>query len=124
MIFSFRALWGSSSNKITRVLSAEHFITFLLLYTTIFVGFALLYMILEFMGYRVLDELHSFQEDGFYTSFKTNLYFSAMTLFSVGYGDVVPLGIGKMVVTIEALIGYTMPAAFVVHSFREHEKRG
>jgi potassium channel LctB len=51
------------------------------------------------------------------------MYFSAITLLSVGYGDITPVGIGRWIAIIEALVGYTMPAAFVARTFMEHEKR-
>jgi potassium channel LctB len=38
-------------------------------------------------------------------------------LFSVGYGDIAPIGIGRVIAMIEALIGYTIPAAFVAKAF-------
>lgn len=37
--------------------------------------------------------------------------------FSVGFGDVAPVGIGRLLAIIEALLGYTIPAAFVVRTF-------
>lgn len=39
-----------------------------------------------------------------------------MTLFSVGYGDMYPVGIGKLFATFEAFIGYIMPAIFVMRT--------
>lgn len=54
--------------------------------------------------------------------FETSFYFSAMTLFSVGNGDVLPQGLGRMVAVIEALIGYTLPAAFVARVVLNKEK--
>lgn len=56
-------------------------------------------------------------KDDFFSRLWTSLYLSAITLFSVGYGDVVPIGIGRPLVIIEALLGYTIPAAFVVRTF-------
>jgi potassium channel LctB len=44
------------------------------------------------------------------------MYFSAATLFSVGYGDMYPVGIGKLFATFEAFIGYIMPAIFVMRT--------
>ena len=52
---------------------------------------------------------------------ETYIYFSAVTLFSVGYGDIAPIGIGRVIAMIEALIGYTIPAAFVAKAFIDIE---
>ncbi|HZG72269.1 MAG TPA: ion channel, partial [Chondromyces sp.] len=45
-----------------------------------------------------------------------SFYFSGITLFSVGYGDIVPSGAGIWIALIEAWIGYTIPAAFVMRT--------
>ncbi|MTT31496.1 two pore domain potassium channel family protein [Terrilactibacillus sp. BCM23-1] len=42
------------------------------------------------------------------------LYFSAITLLSVGYGDISPFGLSRGVATIEAIIGYILPAVITV----------
>ncbi|GAA3331597.1 hypothetical protein GCM10020331_088830 [Ectobacillus funiculus] len=79
---------------------------------------------LEEVGLPVLEEdgkildVHSFQ------MVEVCMYFSAITLLSVGYGDITPVGIGRWIAIIEALVGYTMPAAFVARTFMEHEKNG
>ncbi|MED3561478.1 ion channel, partial [Bacillus xiapuensis] len=54
--------------------------------------------------------------------FESSFYFSAMMLFSVGNGDVIPLGIGRVIAVTEALIGYTLPAAFVARAMLNREK--
>ena len=53
----------------------------------------------------------------------TYIYFSAVTLFSVGYGDIAPIGIGRLIAMIEALIGYTIPAAFVARAVFDLERK-
>jgi potassium channel LctB len=62
-------------------------------------------------------DVHSFQ------IVEVCMYFSAITLLSVGYGDITPIGVGRWIAIVEALVGYTMPAAFVVHTVMENEKR-
>ncbi len=54
---------------------------------------------------------------------ETSLYFSAVTLLSVGYGDIVPIGIGRWIAMVEALLGYALPAAFVVRTVMDVERR-
>ena len=45
------------------------------------------------------------------------IYFSAMTVFTVGFGDIVPVGWSKVFVVIQSFIGYLLPAAFLVSGF-------
>ncbi|MBO9130950.1 potassium channel family protein [Bacillus sp. 165] len=118
---SVQALWVST--HVTRHFFSFHNLLLLcLIYTTVLVAFGLSYIVLEEMGLPVLEEdgkdldVHSFQ------IVEICMYFSAITLLSVGYGDIIPIGIGRWIAIVEALVGYTMPAAFVVHSVMENEK--
>jgi potassium channel LctB len=43
-----------------------------------------------------------------------SLYFSVITLFSVGYGDVTPFGWSRAVAIIQAMFGYILPAVVVI----------
>ena len=78
--------------------------TLFLIYTTVLIAFGLSYVVLEEMGFAVLKEdgeslnAHSFQ------LVEICLYFSAVTLLSVGYGDISPIGIGRWIAIGEALI--------------------
>ena len=64
------------------------------IYTTVLIAFGLSYVVLEEMGFAVLKEdgeslnAHSFQ------LVEICLYFSAVTLLSVGYGDISPIELG------------------------------
>jgi potassium channel LctB len=46
------------------------------------------------------------------------IYFSAITLLSVGYGDITPIGWSRMVAILEALVGYLLPAVITVQYLR------
>nr|WP_239454064.1 potassium channel family protein [Bacillus suaedaesalsae] len=61
--------------------------------------------------------------NGFLEIFGTSLYFSGLTLLSVGYGDITPIGIGRLFAIIEALLGYIIPAAFVVRTMIDYDRR-
>lgn len=122
IIFSMKSLWVSM--KIDRHFFSVHNLFLLcLIYTTVLVAFGISYLVLEEVGLSVLEEdgkvldVHSFQ------MVEVCMYFSAITLLSVGYGDITPVGIGRWIAIVEALVGYTMPAAFVARTFIEHEKR-
>ncbi|MBA4536297.1 two pore domain potassium channel family protein [Bacillus aquiflavi] len=103
-------------------LSFENFMFLVFIYLTILIGFGLIYMILELRGYDVLLDNGLPIDGNFFVKLQTVIYFSGITLFSVGYGDVAPLGIARGIAVIEALIGYAIPAAFVVRTFVEGKK--
>lgn len=89
-------------------------------YAVIMIGFGLLFLLLEIKGWTIIIDSSLQESSGWNERLATSLYLSAITLFSVGYGDVVPVGIGRLFVMIEALLGYTIPAAFVVRTFIDY----
>jgi potassium channel LctB len=94
-------------------ISLETFLSFGYVYVTVVVGFGIIYMLFAFSGRPLLIETAASRNDNI---FETCFYFSAMTLFSVGHGDVIPQGAGRIITVLEALIGYTLPAAFVARA--------
>nr|WP_251555345.1 ion channel [Neobacillus muris] len=101
-----------------KLVSVDNFFYLGICYLTVIIGFGLIYLLFELMGMAVLKEISGGNNNIFETSF----YFSAMMLFSVGNGEVIPQGIGRMVAVTEALIGYTLPAAFVAKVMYDKEK--
>ncbi len=95
-------------------LSIRNFIILLMVYITVAVGFGCLYVTLELMGVSVLTEGEARVGGSFFHLLEDAMYFSAVTILSVGYGDITPLGIGRWIAMIEAFFGYLLPAAFVV----------
>ncbi|MFE8698699.1 ion channel [Cytobacillus sp. FJAT-53684] len=122
MAMSLRTLFLPHRLKGKKI-SFENFLYLACIYLTIMIGFGLIYILLELNGFNVFME----ETDGWYGDFferlETGFYFSAVTLFSVGYGDISPVGIGRMIAVLEALIGYTIPAAFVFRAVFEMEPR-
>lgn len=102
--------------------SFENFLFLAAIYATVMISFGLLYIMLELHGYPVFDDHLIPKENTFFARLETGLYFSAVTLFSVGYGDIAPIGIGRIIAVTEALIGYTIPAAFVARTVLDMEK--
>jgi potassium channel LctB len=102
--------------------SFENFITLALIYATVMAGFGLLYYLLDLRGLWVLADGSMRLSVSSYERMATSMYFSAITLFSVGYGDISPIGIGRIIAVLEALIGYTIPAAFVTRVVFDHKK--
>lgn len=115
---SIRTLFIPNTIK-GKLVSVDNFFYLCTVYTTVIIGFGLIYLILQFMGISVLAEAH---QENQYNIFETSFYFSAMMLFSVGNGDVIPHGIGRFIAVTEALIGYTLPAAFVAKVMYQREK--
>jgi len=99
--------------------SFENFVFLGITYAVIMIGFGILYLMLDMKGLYVFNDVEMRESAGvgFFAKFGTSVYLSAVTLFSVGFGDVAPVGIGRFLAIIEALLGYTIPAAFVVRTF-------
>ncbi|WP_280770128.1 potassium channel family protein [Salipaludibacillus daqingensis] len=106
-----------------RKISIRHFVVLLFVYANVMVGFGVLYISLELSGISVLKESDSLHTDTFLHLIEDVLYFSAVTLLTVGYGDIIPQGIGRWIAMIQALIGYLLPAAFVVTTFIHYDER-
>ncbi|WP_428909520.1 ion channel [Niallia sp. Krafla_26] len=120
IVMSVRTIFIPNAIK-GKIVSLENFLYLAFVYITILIGFGLIYILLETKGYEVMVEAYPLPDDSFFDRFVTYIYFSAVTLFSVGYGDIAPIGIGRIIAMIEALIGYTIPAAFVAKAFIEKE---
>lgn len=118
---SIRSLWDTSQTK-SQFFSLENLITLFFIYVTVLIGFGIIYTMLEMKGYAILIEGGNELSGGFVDRLETSLYFSAITLLSVGYGDVTPIGLGRWVAVLEALLGYTIPAAIVVRTVIDIEK--
>lgn len=99
-----------------KFISWESFLYLLYTYTTVMIGFGLIYFLMLQMGWPILLENGEFFSGNVLESLFTSIYFSAVTLFSLGYGDVAPVGLGRMVAIVETIIGYTIPASFVVRT--------
>ncbi|GGB57799.1 two pore domain potassium channel family protein [Virgibacillus dakarensis] len=93
--------------------SAEIFYTLLVIYAIVIIGFGLIYLILSFQHITLIEggELREVSVIG---SVIHSFYFSGVTLLTIGYGDITPVGIGRFIALVEALIGYVLPTAFVL----------
>ena len=117
---SMRLLFTPNKFKSARV-SFENFLFLATIYATVMIGFGLMYLLLELNGLPVLNYSYESLGDNFFERLETGLYFSAVTLFSVGYGEIAPVGIGRFIAVSEALIGYTIPAAFVARTVLDRD---
>lgn len=114
---SIRTLFVPNTIK-GKLVSVDNFLYLGTCYLTIIIGYGLIYLLFTLLGFTVLEDVNHKGTNIFESSF----YFSAMMLFSVGNGDVIPLGIGRIIAVTEALIGYTMPAAFVAKVMFDREQ--
>jgi potassium channel LctB len=103
-------------------LSIETIIMITYLYISLLIGFGMIYLICMQSNIHVIVDAGIPISGGYFDRLFTSLYFSAVTLFSVGYGDIVPIGIGRFLAMIEALIGYILPAVFLARTVIGLEK--
>ncbi|WP_325053275.1 ion channel [Lentibacillus cibarius] len=96
---------GKLSNMQESRFSAEIFYTLLVIYLIVIFGFALIYFILS-MNQILLVENGELREVSVFGSLVHSIYFSGVTLLTIGYGDITPIGIGRIIALIQALIGY------------------
>lgn len=118
IFMSIRTLFVPNTVK-GKLVSIHNFFYLGICYLTIIIGFGLIYLLFQLMGMSVLVEANKNSGNNM---FETSFYFSAMMLFSVGNGDVIPYGAGRFIAVTEALIGYTLPAAFVARVMFDREK--
>ncbi|WP_425590293.1 potassium channel family protein [Fictibacillus sp. B-59209] len=105
-----------------QLMSLNHLFVLVIVYVTIILGFGLMYTSLLLMDIHVLvkhGEVIGHRH--FFHVIDDAMYFSSMTMLSVGYGDLTPLGAGRWLSIVEALIGYLLPAAFVLSSVIDRE---
>ncbi|MBT2601390.1 MULTISPECIES: potassium channel family protein [unclassified Oceanobacillus] len=93
--------------------SIEIFIAMVVVYITIMIGYGMIYFILSLEGI-VLVEHGELRQVSIIGSLIHSVYFSGVTLLTIGYGDIIPIGIGRLIAVSQALIGYILPAAFVL----------
>lgn len=122
MYLSLRWIWTYQRDP-RQSITFDNLLLLLLTYIIVLVGFGLIYTTLTFSGLEVLLELEGYVKGTYFEVLGAGMYFSAVTLFSVGYGDITPIGIGRWLAVLEALLGYAMPAGFVVRTVIDFENR-
>lgn len=96
-----------------------------LIMTVVTFGFAVIYYLLSFNmdALRLNDETGRRAGDDFWDY----LYFSGVTMLSIGYGDMVPMGSARFFAVVQAALGLLLPSAYFVKAFNEmgsHEREG
>ncbi|WP_134703414.1 ion channel [Ammoniphilus sp. YIM 78166] len=87
-----------------------------LIYVLVAFFFSIAYMILDYyeLGPIIDHNSSANHQQQPLDRFTRSLYFSFITLYSVGYGDVTPFGLSKAVAILEATIGYLLPPAIII----------
>ncbi|MBX0359293.1 ion channel [Halobacillus sp. Nhm2S1] len=78
--------------------------------TGVLLGFAFLYYLLSLDGVILITSLSS--REPVDPAFLDLLYFSGETLLSVGYGDMLPVGMARFFALLESGIGILLPTAY------------
>ncbi|MCM3616532.1 ion channel [Sutcliffiella horikoshii] len=73
-------------------------------------GFAVLYYLLA--SNEVILKISDGTGDQAPEDFMTFLYFSGVTILSVGYGDLIPVGSARFFALIQASLGLLLPTAY------------
>ncbi|RDY69842.1 ion channel [Halobacillus trueperi] len=78
--------------------------------TGVLLGFTVLYYLLSLDGVILVTSLSS--REPVDPTFLDLLYFSGETLLSVGYGDMLPVGMARFFALLESGIGILLPTAY------------
>ncbi len=79
--------------------------------------FALMYTVLPYIAKTHLTTINP--DDPFFTKFWTAAYYTGITYFTVGYGEIVPVGILRLVADLTAFVGVFMMSYFTVAFVRK-----
>ncbi|MFD2658214.1 potassium channel family protein [Gracilibacillus thailandensis] len=75
-------------------------------------GFSLLYYALSFEETVIVQDLSA--ETPVEHSFSNLLYFSGVTILSIGYGDMIPVNTARFFALLQAAIGVLLPTAYFI----------
>lgn len=93
--------------------SFELFYTLIVIYAMVIAGFGMIYFLLSLQA-EMLIEIGQVQSYSVAEDMLRSIYFSGVTMLTIGYGDIIPVGPARMIAIIQALIGYLLPASFVL----------
>jgi hypothetical protein len=79
--------------------------------------FALIFTILPYIANTSLTTINP--EDPFWSKLWVAAYYTGITYFTVGYGEIVPVGILRLVADLTAFIGVFMMSYFTVAFVRK-----
>ncbi|WP_100398151.1 potassium channel family protein [Bacillus sp. FJAT-44742] len=83
-------------------------------------GFAFLYYLLSFQ--ETVLVINDPTEDPAEPTFLNFLYFSGVTILSVGYGDLVPVGSARFFALMQAALGFLLPTIIFLKALNNSEE--
>lgn len=96
-------------------ISLEVFYTFIILYCIFIIGFGLVYFMFSLNSIILIENVPvRYPNMTVLRQLFLSMYFSGVTLLTIGYGDITPVGIGRIIAIVQALFGYVLPTAFVL----------
>ncbi|MGD6818486.1 ion channel [Metabacillus sp. 84] len=99
------------------------FLFFGVIYLVSIIVFAAIYALLDLNGMGYLKEHYVDDSKITYYGFILKcLYFSTITNFAIGFGDITPFGTARLFASIQAFIGYLLPVAIVINLFPKEAK--
>lgn len=96
------------------------FIKLFVVMAIVLVGFTFIYYLLSLRGVVLVQTLSSMKV--IEPTTLNLLYFSSETIFSVGYGDMLPVGPARFFAMIESMTGILLPTAYFARTFSESKK--
>lgn len=84
------------------------------LYAIIAFAYSLIYMVAELSGLGKLYDRNGEDNLSLLGFLFKHIYFSFITLTSVAYGDIEPLGLSRFFSVSQALIGYILPYVIIL----------
>lgn len=111
-------MYSKSENE--KRINLYNLLVLFILYINISIFFALIYCFLDItkLGFLVDHFAAPNHQEQYIDLVTRSIYFSVITLLSVGYGDISPFGWARGFAMLEALTGYILPAAFVFNYFK------
>jgi hypothetical protein len=79
--------------------------------------FAMIFTTLPYIASTYLNGINP--DDPFWTKYWNTAYYTAITYFTVGYGEILPVGILRLVADITAFVGVFMMSYFTVAFVRK-----
>lgn len=86
-------------------------VKYFLAWITLIVAFAVAYWILSYVPGNGPTQLSGISDP--FSRFLTAVYFSVVTGATVGYGDIVPLGVSRVFAAVESILSFVLLAIFV-----------
>ncbi|GGM38856.1 LCTB protein [Paraliobacillus quinghaiensis] len=123
LIFILINLYYFFTNKTYKksYFSTALFLKLFFVLTGITISFAVLYYALSLQEVILVETITKKQPANH--SFGNLLYFSGVTILSIGYGDLIPVGPARFFSLFEAAIGVLLPTAYFIKAL-DQSKQG